>query len=86
MIRGRIVPNVLKHLEPSASDEKVEQARILGVIVEYIQAFYLASDELIDDSTSRREKPVRYKNVQTRSALIVHIINRRSLLRARSLR
>ncbi|KAI1301905.1 Farnesyl pyrophosphate synthase [Halotydeus destructor] len=65
MIRGLMVPstyNVLTCGKDDVKEEQREMSRVLGWTVEYLQAFYLVSDDVMDCSITRRGKPCWYKN------------------------
>ncbi|KAJ8299569.1 hypothetical protein KUTeg_023629 [Tegillarca granosa] len=46
---------------PDYTDKDVKLARILGWCVEWLQAFLLMADDIMDGSTTRRGKPCWYK-------------------------
>lgn len=59
--RGISVVSTYKILVKEASDEDVKLARILGWCVEWLQAFFLVADDIMDKSITRRGKPCWYK-------------------------
>lgn len=61
MTRGLTVVSVFKTLCPSASEQQVTQAQMLGWAIEMLQAFFLVADDVMDQSLTRRGKPCWYK-------------------------
>uniref|UniRef100_A0A7S3EA85 Farnesyl pyrophosphate synthase n=1 Tax=Rhodosorus marinus TaxID=101924 RepID=A0A7S3EA85_9RHOD len=45
----------------TASDEVIFQASVLGWCIEYLQAFFLVADDIMDASITRRGQPCFYK-------------------------
>lgn len=59
--RGLSVVTSYKMMVPDYTDKDVKLARILGWCVEWLQAFLLMADDIMDGSTTRRGKPCWYK-------------------------
>ncbi|XP_046574693.1 farnesyl pyrophosphate synthase-like [Haliotis rubra] len=59
--RGMSVAMSYQSFVPDASQEDLKRARILGWCVEWLQAFFLVADDLMDKSVTRRGKPCWYK-------------------------
>mmetsp|Transcript_14507 Transcript_14507/g.37371 ORF Transcript_14507/g.37371 Transcript_14507/m.37371 type:complete len:263 (-) Transcript_14507:599-1387(-) len=59
--RGMAVLDGLLTLKPEASAAEIEGANILGWCIEWLQAFFLVADDLMDDSITRRGQPCWYK-------------------------
>ena len=59
--RGMAVLDGLLTLKPELSEEEVEGANILGWCIEWLQAFFLVADDLMDDSITRRGQPCWYR-------------------------
>ncbi|CAG8469806.1 7331_t:CDS:10 [Cetraspora pellucida] len=62
MNRGMSVVDSLQILKDGkASDEELFKARVLGWCVEWLQAFFLVADDIMDSSITRRGNPCWYK-------------------------
>jgi len=59
--RGMAVLDGLLTLKPDLSSSEIEEANILGWCIEWLQAFFLVADDLMDDSTTRRGQLCWYK-------------------------
>ncbi|XP_048728933.1 farnesyl pyrophosphate synthase-like [Ostrea edulis] len=59
--RGLSVIVSLKCLKETISEEEEKIARILGWCVEWLQAFFLVADDVMDSSVTRRGKPCWYR-------------------------
>lgn len=59
--RGLSVVMTYKRINPEATEAEVRQARILGWCIEWLQAFFLVADDVMDKSITRRGKPCWYK-------------------------
>lgn len=59
--RGMAVLDGLLAIKPELSEEEAEGANILGWCIEWLQAFFLVADDLMDDSITRRGQPCWYK-------------------------
>eukprot|EP00048_Salpingoeca_helianthica_P015137 m.225226 g.225226 ORF g.225226 m.225226 type:complete len:356 (-) comp16647_c0_seq1:76-1143(-) len=63
MNRGLSVLDTFRHLkapaEPTA--EEIEDAQVLGWCIEWLQAFFLVSDDMMDGSITRRGQPCWYR-------------------------
>lgn len=55
--RGLVVPATYRLLRPSHSADDLRRAYILGWCVEFLQAFFLVTDDVMDGSTTRRGQP-----------------------------
>jgi farnesyl diphosphate synthase len=63
MHRGLAVIESLLILHPQATDEQLFHARVLGWCVEWLQAFFLVADDIMDESTTRRGQLCWYRKV-----------------------
>ncbi|KAL1916091.1 uncharacterized protein VTP21DRAFT_6095 [Calcarisporiella thermophila] len=61
MNRGLSVVDTLRILKPDLSEEDVFKASVLGWCVEWLQAFFLVSDDIMDGSITRRGQPCWYR-------------------------
>ncbi|CAG8466880.1 6260_t:CDS:10 [Acaulospora morrowiae] len=62
MNRGLSVIDTLKILkEGKVTEEEIFKARVLGWCVEWLQAFFLVADDIMDSSITRRGNPCWYK-------------------------
>ena len=61
--RGTTVLAVYRALKKGApvSDTEYAQAAVLGWTIEFLQAFFLVADDIMDDSQTRRGQPCWYK-------------------------
>ncbi|WAR03500.1 FPPS-like protein [Mya arenaria] len=59
--RGIFVVMAYKHLHPNANDADLKIARILGWCIELLQAFFLVTDDVMDQSFTRRGKPCWFR-------------------------
>ncbi|XP_078334449.1 farnesyl pyrophosphate synthase-like [Crassostrea virginica] len=59
--RGLSVIASLRFLKESLTDEEEKIARVLGWCIEWLQAFFLVADDIMDNSSTRRGKPCWYK-------------------------
>lgn len=59
--RGISVVTTYKLLNPNAAPDDIKLARILGWCIEWLQAFFLVADDIMDKSIMRRGKPCWYK-------------------------
>ncbi|XP_062571254.1 farnesyl pyrophosphate synthase-like [Saccostrea cucullata] len=59
--RGLAVLASLRCLKEIVSEEEEKIARVLGWCVEWLQAFFLVADDIMDNSTIRRGRPCWYK-------------------------
>jgi farnesyl diphosphate synthase len=59
--RGMAVLDGLLTIKPELTEEEIESANILGWCIEWLQAFFLVADDLMDDSVTRRGQPCWYK-------------------------
>ncbi|KAL3842660.1 hypothetical protein ACJMK2_020650 [Sinanodonta woodiana] len=59
--RGISVITSYRMLVPNSSDEELHIARVLGWCIEWLQAFFLVADDIMDASQTRRGKPCWYK-------------------------
>lgn len=59
--RGLTVLHSYKYLVVDATEDDLELARILGWCVEWLQAFFLVADDIMDDSVTRRGQPCWYR-------------------------
>ncbi|QDZ19709.1 farnesyl diphosphate synthase [Chloropicon primus] len=59
--RGMAVLDGLLTIKPDLTEAEVEEANILGWCIEWLQAFFLVADDLMDDSVTRRGQPCWYK-------------------------
>lgn len=62
--RGTTVLAVYRSLKNGApiSETEYAQAAVLGWTIEFLQAFFLVADDIMDDSQTRRGQPCWYKN------------------------
>lgn len=58
--RARTTDMHRSHRVPGPLQE-VSDAQVLGWCIEWLQAFFLVSDDIMDDSTTRRGQPCWYK-------------------------
>ncbi|KAI9595628.1 farnesyl pyrophosphate synthase [Syncephalis fuscata] len=63
MNRGLSVVDTLRELrgEATITPEELHKARVLGWCVEWLQAFFLVSDDIMDSSKTRRGMPCWYR-------------------------
>lgn len=60
--RGLTVPSAYSCLmEDNPTQENLKLARILGWCVEWLQAYFLVADDIMDNSVTRRGKPCWYR-------------------------
>uniref|UniRef100_A0A061RPF1 Farnesyl diphosphate synthase n=1 Tax=Tetraselmis sp. GSL018 TaxID=582737 RepID=A0A061RPF1_9CHLO len=59
--RGMAVLDVVKAIQEDASDELVFKANVLGWCIEFLQAYFLVADDIMDGSITRRGQPCWYK-------------------------
>ncbi|XP_033753013.1 farnesyl pyrophosphate synthase-like [Pecten maximus] len=59
--RGLSVVMTYKRINTNATESELRQARILGWCIEWLQAFFLVADDVMDKSITRRGKPCWYK-------------------------
>ncbi|XP_060070259.1 farnesyl pyrophosphate synthase-like [Ylistrum balloti] len=59
--RGLSVVMAFKRIHTNANENEIRQARILGWCIEWLQAFFLVADDVMDKSITRRGKPCWYK-------------------------
>ena len=59
--RGMTVVTVVKTMNPKASPKLLCQAAVCGWAIEFLQAFFLVADDVMDDSQTRRGQPCWYK-------------------------
>jgi len=59
--RGISVPVTYSILHPSASASRLVEAALLGWTVEFLQAFYLMADDIMDGSETRRGQPCWFR-------------------------
>jgi len=60
--RGLAVPDSARHLlSNSLSAQQYRDTATLGWLTEFLQAFFLVSDDIMDSSTTRRGKPCWYR-------------------------
>lgn len=63
MNRGLTVPHSLELLKGRAlTEEELHKAHVLGWCVEWLQAFFLISDDIMDQSVTRRGAPCWYRS------------------------
>lgn len=62
--RGTTVLAVYRALKKGApvTEQEYAQAAVLGWTIEFLQAFFLVADDIMDDSQTRRGQPCWYKN------------------------
>jgi len=63
MNRGLSVLNTFKHLSGGrdVTEQEAKEANMLGWTIEWLQAFFLVSDDIMDASITRRGQPCWYK-------------------------
>jgi len=61
MNRGLSVPVSYAVLTPNATQADLEKAAILGWTVEFLQAFFLVADDIMDGSETRRGQPCWFR-------------------------
>ncbi|KAG1667866.1 hypothetical protein FOA52_011054 [Chlamydomonas sp. UWO 241] len=59
--RGMAVYDVLAAIMPDASTDDIFKANVLGWCIEWLQAFFLVADDIMDGSITRRGQPCWYK-------------------------
>jgi len=59
--RGMAVLDGLQSLNPDLPECDVLKANVLGWCIEWLQAFFLVADDLMDDSITRRGQPCWYR-------------------------
>jgi len=60
--RGTTVVSVVRTLKGrSLTDEEIAKASVLGWAIEFLQAFFLVADDVMDESQTRRGQPCWYK-------------------------
>lgn len=59
--RGLSVVTSFKELKGDHTKEEIKRAMVLGWCVEWLQAFFLVADDIMDGSITRRGKPCWYK-------------------------
>jgi len=59
--RGLSVVETVLYMQPDASDETLYKARVVGWCIEWLQAFFLVADDIMDASITRRGQPCWYK-------------------------
>lgn len=59
--RGLTVCHVFARLQPGATPKRRKQSIVLGWAIELLQAFFLVADDVMDASTTRRDKLCWYK-------------------------
>lgn len=59
--RGVSVVTSYKYLIVNPSDRELFKARVLGWCVEWLQAYFLVADDIMDHSVTRRGRPCWYK-------------------------
>jgi farnesyl diphosphate synthase len=59
--RGMTVVTVVKAMNPKASPKQLCQAAVCGWAIEFLQAFFLVADDIMDASETRRGQPCWYK-------------------------
>ncbi|KAI9292603.1 farnesyl pyrophosphate synthase [Neoconidiobolus thromboides FSU 785] len=59
--RGLSVVDTLKIISSNNTEKEIEQAIVLGWCVEFLQAFFLVADDLMDSSITRRGNPCWYR-------------------------
>lgn len=59
--RGMAVVDTYLHLVNSPSDEELVPVRVVGWCIEWLQAFFLVADDVMDHSLTRRGQPCWYK-------------------------
>ncbi|XP_005104006.1 farnesyl pyrophosphate synthase isoform X2 [Aplysia californica] len=59
--RGISVVQTYRHLVEDPTEENLKIARVLGWGVEFLQAYFLVADDIMDQSITRRGQPCWYK-------------------------
>lgn len=59
--RGLAVPDSARHLLSTLTPQQYRDTATLGWLTEFLQAFFLVSDDIMDSSTTRRGKPCWYR-------------------------
>ncbi|CAK0736430.1 hypothetical protein CVIRNUC_000745 [Coccomyxa viridis] len=59
--RGLAVGDILLHLTKDASTQQLFEANVLGWCIEWLQAFFLVADDIMDNSITRRGQPCWYR-------------------------
>lgn len=59
--RGMAVLDTLKSIKQDVSDEEALKANCLGWCIEFLQAYFLVADDIMDGSITRRGQPCWYK-------------------------
>ena len=63
--RGMAVVETFLQLVNDPSDEDLVPVRVVGWCIEWLQAFFLVADDVMDHSVTRRGQPCWYKVVST---------------------
>lgn len=59
--RGLAVADTVLYMKPDATAHELYLARVLGWCLEWLQAFFLVADDIMDASVTRRNQPCWYK-------------------------
>lgn len=59
--RGISVVTSLRELKKDCTEDEIRRARILGWCIEWLQAFFLVADDIMDESITRRGKDCWYQ-------------------------
>lgn len=72
--RGLMVIGAMKHLisDRELTKEEENGALVLGWCVEWVQAFFLVADDIMDNSELRRGKPCWYRKVKPEVNTMMH--------------